>query len=152
MRYGTGSPSEAQAGFKFIAILLPLCLCLPSAGIADVSNTASYKFVGWLGVCFSRRFLCVALSILEFTLSSKPAWTTESDTCLCFPSARIKGVRPHPHPAPNQLSCEPFSLQNLTPLPLVWWYAPISRPWGMEREGEALGHPRLCTLRPAWAM
>ena len=43
-------------------------------------------------------FLCVAWAVLELTLY-RPGWPrTQKSTCLCLPSAEIKGVRHH-HPA-----------------------------------------------------
>jgi hypothetical protein len=44
---------------------------------------------------FETGFLCVALAVLQLTLY-RPGWLrTQKFTCLCLPSAGIKGVRRH---------------------------------------------------------
>jgi hypothetical protein len=43
---------------------------------------------------FETGFLCIALAVLE--LICRPGWPrTQKSTCLCLPSAGIKGVRHH---------------------------------------------------------
>lgn len=50
-------------------------------------------FFGWFFCLFLKQgFLCVALAVLELTLSARLALNS-----LCFPSARIKGICHH-HP------------------------------------------------------
>ena len=45
--------------------------------------------------CELTGFLCVAMAVLELAMQTRLAWNSQRSTCLCFPSAEIKGVCQH---------------------------------------------------------
>ena len=67
-------------------------------------------------VVFETGFLYASLAILSWNSLCRPGWPrTQKSACLCLPSARIKGMRPHcPHLLflHKQLKCRSQYLQK----------------------------------------